>query len=218
MHLTFAQNRNELTALLLELMNRNNMPNSGIRITLTGGYSPDGYTLVGSNMIITQRPLNPSNEINTNGIKVFTHPHQRQFAHVKTIDYLMAIWLQPLIKERSADDVVYHDNGLVRESPRSNFFLITHANEVLTSDTQVLGGIIRKKLLSLNGNGFTVLEKPITLTDLANCKEAFITSSTINILPVTEIDGKMIGSGKAGEVTTALYNKLQQLINAQASL
>jgi branched-chain amino acid aminotransferase len=214
MRLTVKQNREELKTLLFELMNRNNLLNSGVRITLTGGYSPDGYELVSPNMIITQQPLKINTEINRQGIKLITYPYQRQMPQVKTIDYLMAIWLQPLIKERGADDMLYHDNGLLRECPRSNFFLVTHSNKILTSDTQVLPGVIRKKLLSINGQDFTVQEAPITLEDLKNCKEAFITSSTKNILPVTEIDGQVVGDGQAGEITVQLYGKLQELIAA----
>ncbi len=212
MRLTVKQNRDELKALLLELMNRNNLPDSGIRITLTGGYSSDGYELADPNMIITQQPLKITTIINQQGIKLITYPHQRQMPQVKTIDYLMAIWLQPSIKERGADDVLYHDNGLLRECPRSSFFLITQDNEVLTSDAQVLKGVIRKQLLGLNGQGFIVKEKPITLEDLKACKEAFITSTTKNVLPVTEIDGQPIGNGQAGETTTALYYALHELI------
>jgi len=216
MRLTVKQNREELKTLLFELMNRNKLPDSGVRITLTGGYSPDGYELVSPNMIITQQPLKINTEINRQGIKLITYPHQRQMPQVKTIDYLMAIWLQPLIKERGADDMLYHDTGLLRECPRSNFFLVTHGNEILTSNTQVLPGVIRKKLLSLNGQNFTVQETPITLDDLKNCKEAFITSSTKNILPVTEIDGQVVGDGQAGEITVQLYYMLQELIAADS--
>lgn len=214
MHLAVRPNRDELKTLLFELMSRNKLPDSGVRITLTGGYSPDGYELVTPNMIIMQQPLKINKEINKQGIKLITYPHQRQMPQVKTIDYLMAIWLQPLIKEHGADDVLYHDNDLLRESPRSNFFLVTHNNEILTSNTQVLPGVIRKKLLGLNGEDFTVKEAPITLDDLKNCKEAFITSSTKNILPVTEIDGQVVSDGQAGEISVQLYHKLQELITA----
>lgn len=214
MRLTVKQSRDELKVMLLELMNWNNLPDSGIRITLTGGYSPDGYELADPNMIIAQQPLKITTTINQQGIKLITYEHQRQMPHVKTIDYLMAIWLQPLIKESGADDVLYHDNGLLRECPRSSFFLVTHNNEVITSDAQVLKGVIRKQLLSLNGQGFIVKEKLITLEDLKACKEAFITSTTKNVLPVTEIDGQLIGNGQAGETTTALYYALQELIMA----
>ncbi len=209
MHLPVAQNRVQLKALLLELMDRNQLPNSGIRITLTGGYSPDGYAIAQPNLIIAQAALTIATEINTKGIKLITYPHQRQLPQVKTLDYLMAVWLQPMVREKGADDVLYHHDGLVKECPRANFFIVNEANEVITSATNILKGVVRKQVLSLGSN---ILETEITLADLQNCKEAFITSSTKNILPVTEIDGRMIGNGFAGAVTTALWEKLQILI------
>jgi branched-chain amino acid aminotransferase len=215
MHLTVAQNREKLKALLLELMEKNQLPNSGIRITLTGGYSLDGYTIVQPNMIIAQQALTIASEIDRKGIKVITYPHQRQLPHVKTLDYLMAVWLQPLIVEKKVDDLLYHHNGFVKESPRSNFFIVNEANEVLTSGENILKGVVRKQVLSLGNN---VFEREITLDDLRNCKEAFITSSTKNILPVTEIDGRTIGNGFAGETTVALWEKLQDLITAEYSV
>jgi len=212
MHLTVNQSRDELKAYLYELIKKNAFPNSGIRITLTGGYSPDGYTLTKPNMIITQKALTVAKEINTSGIKVFTHPHLRQLPFAKTLDYMMAIWLQPLIKQKDADDVLYHDKGLVKECPRSNFFIVTKDNEVLTSGINVLKGIIRKKILDLQVEGLKIEEREISLDDLLHCKEAFITSSTKNILPVTTIDGKLVGDGTAGEVSRVLYQELKEVI------
>jgi len=212
MHLSVVQSRNELKDYLYELTKKNALPNSGIRITLTGGYSPDGYALAKPNMIITQKALIVDKEINTEGIKVFTHPHLRQLPYAKTLDYMMAIWLQPLIKQKGTHDVLYHDKGLVKECPRSNFFIVTKDNKVLTSGTNVLKGIIRKKILALQVEGLKIEEREISLDDLLHCKEAFITSSTKNILPVTTIDGKLVGDGTAGEVSRALYQELKQVI------
>jgi branched-chain amino acid aminotransferase len=211
MNLPVNQRREELKALLFELQKKNDMPDSGIRITLTGGYSPDGYTLAKPNMIITQNPfVNP--DFNARGIKLITHPHLRQLSHVKTLDYLMAIHLQPLIKEKGADDVLYQHQGFVKECPRANFFIVTADHEVVTSGKDILKGVVRKQLLNMNNNGFNIIEREISLEDVKYCREAFIASSTKNVLPVTEIDGQVIGNGHAGEVTIALAEKLKTLI------
>jgi len=213
MHLPIHKSRAELEAMLLTLMEKNGMTDSGIRITLTGGYSPDGYTLAEPNMIIAQSAFtNP--EFNSKGIKLMTHEHQRQLSHVKTLDYLMAIRLQPLLKQQGADDILYHYNGIVKECPRANFFIVTKDNEVLTTANGILKGVVRKQLLKMSNSGFSISEKDISLEDLRQCKEAFITSSTKNILPVTAIDGQIIGDGAAGEVTTALAEKFQEVIAA----
>ena len=211
MHLSLKHSREDLKALLQSLMEKNELPDSGMRITLTGGYADDGYTLTQPNIIITQQAFkNP--EFNSHGVKLITHPHQRQLAEVKTLDYLMAIRLQPLIKQQGADDVLYHNQGMIRECPRSNFFMVNHQNEVITSATGVLKGVIRKHVLNLKIDGLTIVERDFSLDDLQQAKEAFVTSSTKNVMPVSGIDGQNIGNGQAGEVTRALAAAFRELI------
>jgi branched-chain amino acid aminotransferase len=212
MHLPVGKTRDELKAMLFELMRKNDLVESGIKITLTGGYTADGYSIAKPNIIITQQALSLNKGDIVPGIKLITHSHQRQLAHVKTLDYLMAIWLQPLIKEKGADDVLYFSHGIVRECPRANFFIVAQNNEVITTANNILKGVVRKQLLNIKDSGFTVAERDITLEDLRQCKEAFITSSTKNILPVIEIDGKAISKGMAGDITIQLAAKLKQLL------
>lgn len=208
MHLPVDLSRADLKALLLELIQKNGLTDSGIKIILTGGYSPDGYVIAKPNMIITQQSMVLSKEIDLKGISLITHPHQRQMSHAKTLDYMMAIWLQPLIKEKGADDVLYHHNGIVSECPRANFYVVTHDNQLITTSDNLLKGIIRKHVLEIAEEEQVWKKRNITLDDLKNCREAFITSSTKNILPVTKIDGQVIGQGTAGPITKMLAEKL----------
>lgn len=208
MHLHPGVTPSQLQHILAELMQKNNLPDSGIRITLTGGYSADGYTLSETpNLIITQNPIAVP-VFHTKGISLMTYDHQRQLAEMKTIDYAMAIWLQPLIKSTGNDDVLYHENGLVRECPRANFFIVTQEKEIVTPGSKILKGVIRKNILNLENTGFKITERDFTLQELRNAKEAFITSTTKNILPVLKIDGKNIGDGKAGEISRQLATLL----------
>jgi len=215
MHLDVGYTKEQLKSILDELLVKNNIPDAGIRITLTGGYATDGYTLAKPNMVITQQPLSLKLEIDPKGISLVTYPHQRQLSDVKTLDYLMAIWLQPFIKEQGADDVLYHADGLIKECPRSNFFIVNGNNEVITAQNHVLKGVIRKNVLQLNHPDFKVIERDFNLQELENATEAFITSTTKHILPVVGINGKQIGDGKAGSVTKKLSDLLLQNIRHQ---
>lgn len=206
MHLPVEQDRNTLKNLILELQDKNKLPDSGVRLTLTGGYSPDGYELAAPNLLITQAPFSYNPAQFEKGIRLITYEHQRQLPQVKTIDYLKAIYLQPHIKAHQADDVLYYNQGLMTECPRANFFIVNNREEVITPGNHVLRGITREKLLGMEG--FRIKEGNISLADLATAKEAFITSTTKNILPVLEIDGKPVGNGRPGPVTTALFNQL----------
>lgn len=205
MHLHISQTPEELKDIITELMQRNNLPDSGIKMTLTGGYSADAYTLPATqNLIITQTALTLPKGLQADGITLITYPYQRQLSEMKTLDYAMAIWLQPLIKENNADDVLYQYDGFVKETPRANFFIVTTEGEVVTAKNNVLSGVIRKNILNLKDTGFQLTARDFSLEELYNASEAFITSTTKNILPVLKVDGKAIGDGKAGKITTQL--------------
>jgi branched-chain amino acid aminotransferase len=205
MRLDVGLNREELKHRIALLMERNDLPDSGIRLTLTGGYSPDGYALVQPNLVIQQTPLSaPIPAEPDKSIRLITHPHMRQMPEVKTIDYLMAIWLQPLIREQGADDVLYHRGGVIAECPRSNFFLVTGSGALVTPGRDVLRGITRMKILALTKTE----ERDVLLEELRDAKEAFITSTTKHVLPVTAIDGVPVGDGEIGPVARRVSGEL----------
>lgn len=209
MNLNSFFNRDQIRNLIFELIAKNNIPDSGIKILLTGGFSEDGYTLSQPNLVITQTAFTFNHELFNKGIELICYQHQRQLPHIKTIDYLQAILLQPYITEKGADDVLYHDQMQITECPRSNFFLVTGDDQVVTPAKNILKGITRKKLLELSG--FSISACDVTLNDLKHAKEAFITSTTKNILPVLKIDGQVIGNGKPGKITTSLYKEIFKL-------
>jgi branched-chain amino acid aminotransferase len=213
MHLNVGYTPEELKSILAELMEKNGIPDSGIRLTLTGGYSADGYLLPArQNLIITQQHFLMDLNMDTKGIRVVTYDYQRQLAGMKTIDYAMAIWLQPFIKENNADDVLYHHNGQVKEVPRANFFIVNEQREVITAKSDVLPGITRKNILALENLDFKVIERNFVLEELQTATEAFITSTTKHILPVLQIDGRPVGDGKAGKISRQLLASLVEKV------
>lgn len=203
--------RKQLSDAVFALINKNNIPNSGIKIILTGGYADDGYTMSKPNLIILQTPLNIIENPNI-PIKLVSYDHQRQLPQVKTIDYLQAIRLQGFVKENNADDLLYHNNGLVRECPRANIFMVTE-NEIITAKAKILKGITRSKVLAMKIEGYKIVEQDFKIEDIYKAKEVFITSSTKNVWPVSIIDGKQIGDGE-NIIAKQLNDKLLHLINA----
>ncbi|MDN3586931.1 aminotransferase class IV [Pedobacter aquatilis] len=203
--------RNELSDAIFALINRNNIPNSGIKIILTGGLSTDGYTMEQPNLIIIQTPLNIIENL-SKPLKLVSYNHQRQLPHVKTIDYLQAIRLQGFVKENNADELLYHNNGLVRECPRANIFMVNDT-EIVTAKNEILGGITRSKVINMNIEGYNIVERDFKIEDIYMANEVFITSSTKNIWPVSAIDGRQIGNGNS-EIVKLINDKLLQLIKA----
>lgn len=205
MRLPVRLQREELKNVIHLLIQKSAATHFGIRLTLTGGFSPDGYQISEPNLIVTPHPLSlPTEEQQVTGIRLITYPHRRQLPHVKTIDYLMAIYLQPHIKASGADDVLYQINGVISECPRANFFIVTQEGTVATPIENILHGITRRKVWECARRHFAVEERDVTVAEIKEAKEAFITSSTKRVLPVTAVDGITIGDGKPGGITRML--------------
>ena len=212
MKLPVSHSSARLKELLYSLIEKNDLPDSGVRMTLTGGYSADGFNMATPNLIITQQKFYVNKESALTGTRLVTYSHQRQFAEAKTIDYLMAIWLKDYISEKKAEDVLYQQNGIIAECPRANIFIVSPEGRLCTPGENILKGVIRKQVLGLAEEHFPVEERDITLEDVYNAKEVFITSSTKNIMPVIEVDGHLIGDGRPGDSTKVLQEELSKAI------
>lgn len=212
MYLRPTQTRAELKNIINELNERNKLTESGIRMILTGGYSPDSYEPAAPNLVMLQQSLRlPSIEKFGAGLKVITHEYLRDLPAVKSINYLMGIWLQQKMREHNAADVLYYQNGLVSEFPRSNVFIVTNQGVVVTPDENILKGITRMKLLDLIRDKFDVEERELHLDEVKNAAEVFMTSTTKRLLPITQVDDVVIGEGKAGPLTTLLNNMFLEM-------
>ena len=133
MRLNISPSKEELKKIVEELIEKNNIPFSGIRLIIAGGDAPDGYTITAPHLIIIQQPLEaPPSQMATKGIHLVSHFYQRQLAEVKTTDYLMAVYLQPWMKSVGGDDILYYNNDSVSECPRSNIFMISQDNTIVT--------------------------------------------------------------------------------------
>lgn len=199
----------DLKAIIHQLIGQNDIIESGIKMILTGGYSPDGYQPGESNLIITQQPLvlPPSNVIEK-GVKVITFDYVRDFPLAKTINYTMGIWLSKLVAEKNASDVLYYRNGVVTEFPRCNFFIVRNDGTVVTPVENVLQGVTRTQILKLASKHYRAEAKPVTFDDIRNAKEAFLTSTTKRVVPIVQVDDVIIGDGKPGALTLSLLDHL----------
>ena len=212
LHLPVKKSREELSSVIHELIKKSSLSEAGIRITLTGGYSTDSYQIAEPNLVITCNPVKISTQNDfEKGVSIITHEYQRELPHVKSINYLMAVWLQPLLKDKQADDLLYHRNNIITEFPRSNVFIVTAGNKLVTPARNVLKGITRKNILSLTKEIIQVEERDIILEELSDAPEVFLTATTKKIMPVIRINNKMVGNGKPGPVTTKLYKKFLEL-------
>lgn len=208
MHLPVKQSREELTGIIHQLIQQAALPEAGIRIMLTGGYSTDTYTPAESNLIITCNPVRTATaEDFERGYSIITYPHQRELPHIKSISYLTAVWLQPMLKEKNANDVLYYNPQSVTEFPRCNVFIITKDHTLVTPAHNMLKGITRKQVLALASGFMKTEERDITLDELTEAAEVFLTATTKKIIPIIKINNRAINNGKPGPLTRKLYEQ-----------
>lgn len=210
MRLNIKESRQEVIELVNQLIQKNDIPSSGIRLLIGGGDAPDGYTITAPHLIIIQQPLAaPSSHLAEEGIHLVSYNYARQLAEVKTIDYLMAIWLQPWMKSLGGDDILYHQGGIITECPRSNIFMVTADNVLVTPNSGMLKGITRNNLLSLAAeNNIPFEERRVNLSEFASAKEAFITSSTKRMTLVRQIDGNLLDTSNNSALSRILFDLL----------
>ena len=221
MGLEVKKSRHALTMIVHHLIKENKLKNSGIRLLLTGGDSVDGYQLGEPNLVVVQLQITPpADSINHTGFVLASYAYQRQLSEVKTTDYLMAIWLQPWMKKKHADDILYHHNGMVNECPRSNVFIVTQQNQLITPAENMLKGITRKNIFKISkAIGMPVVERNILLEEIKLAKEVFITSSTKRIVPISQLDETVYPPYTPNSVTWKLFELLceheRQYIHAE---
>ena len=136
-----------------------------------------------------------------------TLEYVRPIADIKTTNYALAVWHSAQWKKQGAEDVLYHMNGFISESSRSNFFIVKDG-ELITPSEHILLGITRKNLIKIAGQ---VTIRPISLQEVWDADEAFICSTTKVLLPVTQIDDRTIGNGKPGPISVSLLEKFKEL-------
>lgn len=150
------------------------------------------------------------------GITLASYPYQRQWPEVKLLNYVGAVIAhQTVVKKYGADEALFispDDRQIVLEGTTFNFFIVKDGAMITHPlDGNILSGITRRVALELaRQNGIPVKEDYFEFNDLKSADEAFITSSTRNVVPIVKIDDFKIGNGKPGEITKKLGEKFKE--------
>jgi len=205
--LKIAFTKSEVHQQIQNLIAVNKVENGAIRLLLTGGYADDGITSSNPNFAILVHPfMSYPATVYANGTALILDQYQRFLPKVKTINYINSILQQSKMKAAGAVDVLYHEDGLLSETSRSNFFIVTTDQTIVTTPEGILQGITRMKTLEVAKSIFQVEERPVRLDELDSAAEAFITSSIKGVMPIVKIGESQIGDGKVGPVTRALID------------
>ena len=141
------------------------------------------------------------------GIAVMTTADLRwKRCDIKTVNLLANSLAKKKAQRAGANEALLVDEGIVREGASASFFLVRMGNLITHPlDEHILPGVVRDRVIGLAlAAKIRVDERPLRESELLDLDEAFITNTTMGVMPVTEIDGRVIGNGRRGEVTAGL--------------
>ena len=199
MDLELSISRNELKEHVLELIAANNQKTAGIQFYLTAGESTDGVSLAQPNLLILQVPLPKySEQLYTKGAKLISNEFMRDLPEAKSTNYFHALRLAKDIKAANALDVLFKFRGHIYETSRSNIYFVMSDNSIITAKNNILNGVVRRNLLRILPKHFKLKVTDLQESVLEQANEAFISSTVREVMPITFIDNKPIGSGRVG--------------------
>ena len=155
------------------------------------------------------------------GIGVITTPDLRwKQCQVKSVNLLPNALAKKRAQRAGAEETLLIGDGEVREGASSSFFVV-RGGKLITHplDEHILPGVVRDRVIGLAlASKIRVDERPLRETELFDLDEAFITSTTMGVMPIAEIDGRVIGNGRRGEITTRLQRLFDDLEMSEISL
>lgn len=212
--LAFPWTIEELGHIVTETLARNDHPESGIRIVVTGGPSEDFITPLGrSRLLVLVTPLPPRRESwYVDGVKIITVSAERNLPGAKSINYLAGAMATRRAHRQDAVEAVYIDrHNHAKEGTTSNIFAL-FGNTLVTPGTNILPGITRQVVLEITAAGFSQEIRDIRKDELLSADELFITGSGKGLVPVVNVDGRPVGSGKPGPGTKKVMGLLDDYV------
>jgi D-alanine transaminase len=204
----------ELLAIHRELIARNEVTNGMVYLQVTRGnpgdrdfHYPDPGTPPTLVLFTQSKPKLANNPVARVGMKVISIPDIRWGRRdIKTVQLLYPSMAKMAAKKAKVDDAWFVEDGVVTEGTSNNAYIV-QGNRIITRQlsADILHGITRAAVLRFAAEAqMEVEERPFTIAEAQKADEAFITSASAFVMPVIEVDGTPLGSGKPGPVAARL--------------
>jgi D-alanine transaminase len=139
--------------------------------------------------------------------------------YIKSVCLLPVVLAKQAAIESGAFEALLIRDGIVTEGGATNAYCVrdgvvwTHPE-----GNHILSGVTRAMVLEAARNAnVTVRKEAVTIEQFRNAEEAFISSTTMDIMPATKLDGKAIGSGSVGVVTQRLMEAMADIVAHEVS-
>ena len=215
LRIAWPMSRRVIGVVIREIARRNRIRDGFIYLQISRGVARRDHPFPKdseSSLVLTARRLPPLNkEELRKGVGVITISDIRWKRHdIKSVALLPNILGMQQAREAGAYEAwMVNDEGMVTEGTLSNAWIVTEDGELVTHNASyaILNGITRLTVLEAAAEaGVEFSERPFSVDEALQAKEAFITSSTSHVKAVTSIDGKSVGNGHVGELTSRMLD------------
>jgi len=192
--------RSEWIELSDRLVAENGAGDQTLYIQVTRGVAPRDHVLaspVAQTVFAMSSPLQVPRDVSP--IDAVTVEDQRwQRCDIKTTSLLPNVIARAQAAQRGAQEAILIRDGYVTEGAASNIFVVS-GGRIKTPPLSplILPGITRDLLVELDPR---VAEEPVSVQELRNADEVWVTSSGRELVPVTRLDGDVVGNGTVGPV------------------
>ena len=211
-----------MTEALLETIRKNGLREGYIRLIVTRGVGNLGLNPVQckrpSIIIIATTIALYSKEVCETGLTVVTCATRRTSPGalnpaVKSLNYLNNVMARIEANLAGADEaLMLNEAGNVAECTADNVFIIKRG-QIFTPPIAAgaLRGITRAVVFDIAAElGLKITETDITRHDVFVADECFLTGTAAEVIPVVKADGRMIGHGKPGSITTRMIGRFRE--------
>jgi len=205
-----------LTLVLNHLVRRNGIRDGSVYLQITRGVAPRDFPFpVGAvpQLVATARRARPADpKALADGVKAITIPDLRWArCDIKSVALLPAAMGKQAAREAGAYEAWQYDrDGFVTEGTSSNAWIVTRDGDLVTRPPThaILNGITRQVVIDLAKEaGLRFVERAFSVDEAHAAREAFVTSTTSFVMPITTIDDVTIGNGKPGSFALQLREK-----------
>jgi D-alanine transaminase len=202
-----------LKIIMREVIRRNGVRDGIVCLQITRGVSPRDHAFpksVKPVLVVTSRRKRTGDpRIADDGIAVITISDIRwQRCDIKSVAPLPNVLGKQVAKEAGAFEAWQVDReGYATEGTSTNAWIVTADHKVVTrqADNAILNGITRLDVLDIiRREGYGFVERPFTVAEAKAASEAFLTSTTVDLMPVVRIDGDPVASGTPGPFSRKL--------------
>ncbi len=219
----------EMSQAVVETLKANHLKDAYIRVVVTRGKGDLGldprkcpkptYFIIASRIQLYPK------EFYEKGMEIITVPTRRNGVEmlnpaVKSLNYLNNIMAKIEGNNAgAAEALMLNEEGLVLECTGENIFAVS-GKKLVTPPLYlgVLEGVTRDVVMELSSQaGLVPFEELLTRHDLFNADEVFLTGTAAEIVPVTKIDGRVIGTGRPGPYTRKLMSLFRKLTEREGT-